>query len=409
MKKLEILDAISLIMAIALLLCLIDMPYGYYNFIRYATTILAIIWAVNLWNKTRAFAWISFAIAVIFNPFFKIALGRVLWNIADIGVAILLISVVAYRFKITYQSNPNQNDAPLVDDCADLDRITQPPLKSNHIPKRKIKLKTIVKFLVSLIIIAVISIGGYYYFKPDTPEVKADKILLSQKQQAQALEGDSLYYWCEKIIRKHDIPKCGNHELDENNKQALTELAWEKIKSLAFEGNYHAQFELGIFYDGYNFETGKWFTSKNSEGEYYNTNINLDKAAYWYLQAAKQGVSSAQHNLGICYFYGKGVNENKEEAIKWIRIAISNEEDYSEQMMGDLYRDGCKIYIGHHWEKIPNNWYYDWDNKIGYKKIDEYKTLIPQNIDSAIYYWRKAAAKGNETATERLQKIYESK
>ena len=37
----------------------------------------------------------------------------------------------------------------------------------------------------------------------------------------------------------------------------------------------------------------------------------------WFEKAAEQDFAPAQFFLGICYFYGKGVAENPEEAVKW--------------------------------------------------------------------------------------------
>ena len=39
--------------------------------------------------------------------------------------------------------------------------------------------------------------------------------------------------------------------------------------------------------------------------------------------------------------------------------------------------------------------------------VDDYETLIPQDIETAKYWWQKAAEQGNEYAKELLQKVYE--
>jgi hypothetical protein len=37
----------------------------------------------------------------------------------------------------------------------------------------------------------------------------------------------------------------------------------------------------------------------------------------WYTKAAEQGYEQAQHNLGVCYDNGTGVEKDMNEAVKW--------------------------------------------------------------------------------------------
>ena len=48
----------------------------------------------------------------------------------------------------------------------------------------------------------------------------------------------------------------------------------------------------------------------------------MAEAASWYRKAAEQGDVPAQLALGKCYAYGRGVPENKEEAILWLGRAF---------------------------------------------------------------------------------------
>ena len=78
--------------AAVLLLCLFDMPYGFYAFVRFAATAAFCYLAFKSHesgNKDRMILFIVFA--VLFQPFIKIPLGRVIWNIVDVFVAIYLI------------------------------------------------------------------------------------------------------------------------------------------------------------------------------------------------------------------------------------------------------------------------------------------------------------------------------
>lgn len=87
------LSIIGLVLSAALLLCLLPMPYGYYALVRFCATIIFICMAVSYGDKDMtAMAVLAGALALLFQPFFKIALGRVMWNIVDVIVAIGLIA-----------------------------------------------------------------------------------------------------------------------------------------------------------------------------------------------------------------------------------------------------------------------------------------------------------------------------
>ena len=88
-------NAIKFVLAILFFLCLADMPYGYYQLVRFAGLIGFTILTYQAYEKGRRTEMIIFAVLVIlFQPFLKIALGRQIWNIVDIVLGIgLLFSV----------------------------------------------------------------------------------------------------------------------------------------------------------------------------------------------------------------------------------------------------------------------------------------------------------------------------
>ncbi|TAE75263.1 MAG: hypothetical protein EAZ85_02765 [Bacteroidetes bacterium] len=83
---------IKIILAFLLLLCLTKMPYAYFQMVRFLGMLgfafLAFCEKDNE-NKILFFVWI--VAALLINPITKISLGRELWNIVDIILAILLI------------------------------------------------------------------------------------------------------------------------------------------------------------------------------------------------------------------------------------------------------------------------------------------------------------------------------
>jgi Family of unknown function (DUF6804) len=87
---------IKILLAALLFLCLADMPYGYYQFIRYLFMVVFAVYAYDFYKRGNIPSTILFiALAVLFQPFFKVALGRQMWNIIDVVVAVaLIVSVI---------------------------------------------------------------------------------------------------------------------------------------------------------------------------------------------------------------------------------------------------------------------------------------------------------------------------
>ena len=57
---------------------------------------------------------------------------------------------------------------------------------------------------------------------------------------------------------------------------------------------------------------------------YYNgEGVDQDKAVAveWLRKAAEQGYARAQNNLGYCYEYGQGVDKDTAVAVEWYRKA----------------------------------------------------------------------------------------
>ena len=71
------------------------MPYGYYELVRFLALVGFGVLAYEANKEDKNTQMIMYAgLALLFQPFFKIALGRELWNIVDVIVGIaLLISI----------------------------------------------------------------------------------------------------------------------------------------------------------------------------------------------------------------------------------------------------------------------------------------------------------------------------
>ncbi len=87
--------AIKIILAVLFFLCLLHMPYSFYELVRMVGLVGFAILAFYSYKKGNHTEMIIYCgLALLFQPLIKIALGRQLWNIVDVIVGIsLLISL----------------------------------------------------------------------------------------------------------------------------------------------------------------------------------------------------------------------------------------------------------------------------------------------------------------------------
>ena len=79
-------------LSILLLLCLADMPYGYFQILRFVSLIGFVILGFDAYQKKNQIEVIIYIfLAILFQPLLKISFGRTLWNIIDFIVATGLI------------------------------------------------------------------------------------------------------------------------------------------------------------------------------------------------------------------------------------------------------------------------------------------------------------------------------
>jgi len=91
---------VYLIIAAMMLLCLAPMPYGYFQLVRFLSTLAFGVMAFRFYKERKE--WLTYTcgtLALLFQPFYKIALGRTVWNIIDVIVAIGLIALFIYEWK----------------------------------------------------------------------------------------------------------------------------------------------------------------------------------------------------------------------------------------------------------------------------------------------------------------------
>ena len=88
------------IIILLMLLCLFDMPYGYFELVRYIAMVAFGFLAYDAYDKGNNNRMIvMIALAFLFQPFLKIALGRVIWVIVDILVALYMGYLLYESYK----------------------------------------------------------------------------------------------------------------------------------------------------------------------------------------------------------------------------------------------------------------------------------------------------------------------
>lgn len=177
------------------------------------------------------------------------------------------------------------------------------------------------------------------------------------------------------------------------------QMAIQLLTKAARKGVVKAQTKLALYLKGY-------------EKDY-------KRSSYWYYQAALNGDSDAQYELGINYIYGYGVRQNFNKVIYWIKRSAENKNRWAQYELGNLYLNGLAYYDLDY--EHTNFWYIgnntfrsleNTDYKASDDEIDEILSnpkviFLTQNLTKAKYYWSLSAKQGCEEAQEALEKIYE--
>jgi hypothetical protein len=84
---------IWLIPVVCLLGALLDMPYGYYQLLRVLVFCASVYVALSEGKlETGVWFWAFAACALIYNPIFKLSLGREIWWFVNIATVVLYIT-----------------------------------------------------------------------------------------------------------------------------------------------------------------------------------------------------------------------------------------------------------------------------------------------------------------------------
>ena len=93
----------------------------------------------------------------------------------------------------------------------------------------------------------------------------------------------------------------------------------QAVVHAATKGNAEAQHCLG-----WRYEEGKGVPEDKAE------------AVKWYRLAAEQGYDEAQNSLGRCYIFGEGVPQDKATGIKWLRKAAKAGNEEAKELLQEM-------------------------------------------------------------------------
>jgi len=147
--------------------------------------------------------------------------------------------------------------------------------------------------------------------------------------------------------------------------------AAEWFRKAAGQGNAEAQKALNSL-AGSSGETEKNAAADDArfiEARKLYAKSQFDKAFPLFQALAKADHAAAQYQLGDCYFFGNGVEENRAKGIEWIRKAAEQGHAEAQDSLARCYVHGDGV---------------------------------PRDETVAMEWWRKAAAQGHEVAREAL-------
>lgn len=155
-------------------------------------------------------------------------------------------------------------------------------------------------------------------------------------------------------------------------------------------GNVYAQHNMGVcFHHGNGVEQ------------------SYSKAVEWYLKAAKQGYAKAQGAMGYHYESGSGVEQNYSKAAEWYLKAANQGDVIAQNKLGYWYCTG---------KGVPQNYKkaLEWYKRAANQGDAEAQYNVgicyangegtPRDIKEALTWWKKAAMQGYKQAEEAMSK-----
>jgi len=160
----------------------------------------------------------------------------------------------------------------------------------------------------------------------------------------------------------------------------------------AEQGDKTCQFNLGL----------KYFYGKGVPKDYV-------EAARWYNKAAQQGYARAQFNLGSMYHRGEGVQQDYGEAFRWCQRAAEQGDPNGQSALGYAYFHGEGVSqdfseAAHWYRKAAEQGNPLAQQGLGY--LYAMGTGVQQDDRQAVVWYRKAAEQGDAEAQQSLGYMY---
>ena len=127
---------VYLILAVLMLMCLAPMPYGYFQLVRFVAMVAFGVIAYQYYLRQKTIATVIFVLlALLFQPIYKIALGRIIWNIIDVTVAALLVGLFVLEKRLEKKNSVNHQPLPPQDQIKIEDNTIEFKLDAKLSPK----------------------------------------------------------------------------------------------------------------------------------------------------------------------------------------------------------------------------------------------------------------------------------
>ena len=130
---------------------------------------------------------------------------------------------------------------------------------------------------------------------------------------------------------------------------------------------------------------------------------DYEEAVKWYRKAAEKGYPKAQFNLGLCYETGNGVEQDYMEAVKWFRKAAEQNLDKAQYALAQCLKEGrgCER---NYQEAVK--WYHQaamQNHAAAQYNLGEYYEDYDQHEDHLIqaFNWYKKSAEQNYVKAQR--------
>ena len=145
------------------------------------------------------------------------------------------------------------------------------------------------------------------------------------------------------------------------------------------------------------------------EGERFHSDENYESAFYWFKKAADMGESTSQRRLGLCYYYGDGVEKDIAKAVYWWRKAAEAGDSDAQYNLADCYYKGEGV------EKDFSKAVYWWQRAAEAGESSAQCNLalcyyngdgVEKDISKAIHWWQRAAEAGVSNAQFNLAFCY---